>query len=336
MAEAASARTRFERLAHIIAAASREGGAEVASLARNLGTCEAGVLDDLRELTTRGDYRPGGWPGDILVFLDNDRVRVEHTSFLDRPLRLSGHEHLCLALALRGEPAQGSRAPDAEDLLRLGPSLVAGGRDPGEALGSAPGLTLSDRRMGRTEVHRTVVAAAYARRPCVMGYLKLAAGEESRRVVHPYLVVFSDETWYVVGHCVVSQGMRIFRMDRILHASLDEGTFDIPSDFDPGPYLDGGLDELLFASVSRRAYVRYSPRVGRWIRERASYRSISMEDNGDGSVTVCHSVADPDWLARHVLRYGGEAVVEGPEDLRRRVRDIARRLAGLATGNPEQ
>lgn len=332
MAENASARTRLERLGHVVAAASRKGGAKIACLARDLGVSEADVLDDLRELTARGDYRPGGWPGDILVFLENDRVKVEHTAFMDRPLGLTVQEHLCLALALRGEPARDCAARDVAGLLRARPSKPAGPGIRTDASGALPAVTLSDRRADPTDVHRTMVAAAYARRPCHLRYLKPAADGESLRVVHPYLAVFSDESWYVVGHCAKSESVRIFRMDRILSASLGEGTFDVPGDFDAAPYLDGGLDELLFASVSRKAQVRYSPRVARWVRERASYRSLSMEENDDGGVTVCHSVADPQWLARHVLRYGGEAVVESPEELRRLVRDIARRLAGPEAG----
>lgn len=332
MADAvASARTRFERLAYVIAAASREGGAEIRSVARELGVSEADVLQDIQELTTRDDYRSCGWPADILLFLSNDRVTVEHASFGERPLRLSPREHLCLALALRGESSSEGSAGDAADLLRLGETLVARGRVRArDAPGALPGVTLSERREGQSEVRRTVVAAAYARRPCVLRYLKLAADGESRRVVHPYLVVFSDETWYVVGHCVQSEEVRIFRMDRILSASLADGTFDVPGDFDPGDYVDAGMDELLFSSTSRKAYVRYSPQVAPEIRERASHRSLSMEDNGDGSVTVCHAVADPHWLLSHVLRHGGDAVVEAPDDLRRLVRDATRRLAGLA------
>ena len=330
---AASARTRFERLAYVIAAASREDGAEIRAVARQLGVSEEGVLQDIQELTTRDCYRSSGWPGDILLFLSDGRVKVEHASFGERPLRLSPREHLCLALALRGEPASEGSAGDAGDLLRLGETLVADDRArTGDAPGAPPCVTLSERREGQSAVRRTVVAAAYARRPCVLRYLKLVGGGESRRVVHPYLVVFSDEAWYVVGHCAESDGVRIFRMDRILSASLAEGTFDIPSGFEPGDYVDAGLDELLFSSTSRKAYVRYSPRVARRVRERASHRSVSMEDNADGSVTVCHAVADPHWLLSHVLRHGGEAVVERPDDLRRLVRDAAARLARSGRG----
>ena len=69
--------------------------------------------------------------------------------------------------------------------------------------------------------------------------------------------------------------------------------------------------------------VRYSPRIARWIVERtATYQPVS-----DGSVVVRHRVADPRWIVRHVLQYGGEAVVEEPEQARRWVREAARALS---------
>lgn len=337
MASPEGSQARFERLAHVIAAASQEGGAEIEALARDFNVPATTILDDVRELTTRGDYRAGGWPGDILVFVEGSRIRVEHTCFMNRPLRLTFQERLCLALALRGESPAGPSSSDAPSLQDRGALLGAseaptgtGAAQPGARRGVLPGIAVSDRFPDHAGVHRTVAASTYSRRPCEIRYLKATANDESRRVVHPYLVVFSDETWYVVARCVASDAVKIFRMDRILSADVVEGAFDVPSDFDPKTYLDGGADEFCFVSVSRKAYVRYSPSVVKWIRERASYRSLSMEDNDDGSVTVCHSVADPQWLVSHVLRYAGDAVVEAPSEFRRMVAGAARRIAERA------
>src|SRR5690606_40411144 len=55
--------------------------------------------------------------------------------------------------------------------------------------------------------------------------------------------------------------------------------------------------------------VRYSPRIARWVEERAP-----CERREDGSVVVRHRVADPRWVVRHVLQYGAEAEVLEPVD----------------------
>jgi predicted DNA-binding transcriptional regulator YafY len=56
------------------------------------------------------------------------------------------------------------------------------------------------------------------------------------------------------------------------------------------------------------------------------------EPEPDGSVTVCHAVADPHWFIRHVLRYGADAVVLRPPELRERVARAAERIASESGG----
>jgi predicted DNA-binding transcriptional regulator YafY len=79
----------------------------------------------------------------------------------------------------------------------------------------------------------------------------------------------------------------------------------VPTDFSPSAFVTetGGL---FAAPEASRARVRYSPRVARWVAERVACERLS-----DGSVVVEHRVADPQWLWRHVLMYGGEARVVG-------------------------
>ncbi len=340
---ASTARSRFERLAYVVAVASRPGGTDVAALARDLDTTEEQILEDLRELTTRDEYRPGGWPGDIRIFMESGRVEVEHTSFMERPFRLTGREMFCLALALRGVMT------DADD---EGPSTAAAGNHSGPPAGdhtawdaflrraerclsqsadsdsdATPNLALPSRTPDLWGIRETLATAVYERRPCAIRYLKPGAEAPSRRVVHPYLVVNSETTWYVVAKCTTVRAERVFRLDRILSLDHCDGTFAVPEEFDADAYLTRTPEGWILDPGSREAVVRYSPAVVRWIEERAAYRSVSLESHDDGSVTVRHSVADPWWLAAHVLRFGADAEVLEPQDLRDMVADVARKMA---------
>lgn len=341
-----TARSRFERLAYVVAVASRPGGTEVAALARDLDTTEERVLEDLRELTTRDEYRPGGWPGDIRIFMESGRVEVEHTSFMERPFRLTGREMFCLALALRGVMTEA----DDESL-----PTVAGDNEPGAAGGcgrpmgadtawdaflrraerclsqnvdsdATPNLAVPNRTPDPQGIREALTTAVYERRPCAIRYLKPGAETPSRRVVHPYLVLHSEATWYVVAKCTKVRAERVFRLDRMLSLDHCDGTFAVPTEFDAEAYLKRTPEGWILGPGSRDAFVRYSSNVARWIEERASYRTVSMEAHGDGSVTVRHSVADPHWLAAHVLRFGLEAEVLEPHDLRDMVADLARKM----------
>lgn len=328
MGEGTSARDRFERLAYVVSRSNRPEGAELAVLARDLGATEAQILQDLRELTTRDEYRPGGWPGDVRLFVEAGRVQVEHTSFMDRPFRLTDRETICLALALRGTATAAADSRDGDSVwdafLRRAERQLGQDSDPG----AASNLAVPNRTPEEQSIRATLKSAVYERRPCAILYLKPGAEEPSRRVIHPYVVLYSEETWYAVAYCTAAEEQRVFRLDRVLSAEHRDGVFDVPPDFDAQACAAASPEGWMLASAGQEALVRYSPRLARWVKERASYRSLSMEEHDDGSVTVRHSVADPLWLAAHVLRHGVDAEVLEPPNLR----DL---VAGLARGMVE-
>jgi proteasome accessory factor C len=71
-------------------------------------------------------------------------------------------------------------------------------------------------------------------------------------------------------------------------------------------FLEGG--RVYHADQETEVVVRYSPRVARWVEEWAP----DAEPSGSGGALVRHRVADPGWVVRHVLGYGGEAEVVEP------------------------
>ena len=74
-----------------------------------------------------------------------------------------------------------------------------------------------------------------------------------------------------------------------------------------------------------------TPRIARWIRERAEWASDVLEDAEGGSLVVRHRVADPQWAVSNVLQYGADAEVLEPEDVRGLVLEVAQGL--LSSGS---
>ncbi len=326
MPDGIRAEDRLERLLHVLPAAAREGGAPLKDLAGALETTEKRILEDLELVTARAYYHPGGWPDDVSILLEGGRVRVYHASGLERPMRLSPKETLCLALALRGTGAA-SHVADAErrsSLLRraeqhLGCSPVdetgAPLRDP---------VLAEDQVPDPAGIRETVFAAARDRRACAIVYAKASATDMDARLIHPYAILHAEGAWYVVGWCAVKEGMRVFRMDRILEAADSDATFEVPADFDPSDWLDA--HRVYRAACDMEVKVRYSPRIARWVRERADGWPGGWEEERDGSVVVCHHVADPHWVVTHALTYGPEAEILEPEEVRSLLLEVVERL----------
>ncbi len=320
-----TAEARLQRLLYVLPAAMREGGAGLKDLADALGTSTQRIVEDLEELTSRVYYRPGGWPDDVQILLDTDRVRVVRAAGFERPVRLNHEETLCLALALRGATAA-AHVTDADArsaLLRRAETHL--GRTVGAA---ADRMATPDRDPDLEGIRETLIVAARERRACAIWYVKAGASDGSVRVVHPYAIAYAEGSWYAVAHCTSEKEIRVFRLDRVLAADFADETFDVPYDFDVEDFVQGG--RVFHAGPNqevREVRVRYSPRIARWVRERSRWEPERLEEAADGSVFVRHDVADPHWAVGHTLLHGAEAEVVGPAEIRALVRDVARELA---------
>lgn len=320
-----TADARLGRLLHILPTASRPEGESLTELAAALDTTREQILEDLEAVTARAYYHPGGWPDDVSIFVESDRVRVYHASGLERPARLSRRETLCLALALRGTTAASYVGDDdrRRALLRRAETYLAAPladeRDPLPV--EAP-----DQAPDPAGVRETLLAAARDRHPCAILYAKAGADDLDARVIHPYALVYADGGWYVVGYCAVKKGTRVFRVDRVLEAAETDGTFDVPAEFDPADWISEG--HVYRGKRDVDVLVRYSPRIARWVRERAALGMTGWEEEEDGSLIIHHHVADPHWVVGHALQYGAEAEILGPENVRALMRDVVERMAG--------
>lgn len=330
--ELATAQARLERLLYVLpAAASAADGVPITELAEALAVPPALLLDDLQEATARAYYQPAGANEDFSILVEGDRVTVFAAHEFQRPVRLSPRESVALELGLRALAAEttGAHRQRLRELAeRLGHSLTApaattvqdqraGGSGAEPELEAADALELAFGDDG----FRSVVAEALERgRLCTLIYLKPGAAAPSERRVAPHRLVCADGRWYLVAHDLERAECRIFRLDRTLDVRLEaDAPTGVPA-VDVAALLRHGVPYQ--AHEDTEVIVRYSPRVARWVAEQ-----VEAECLPDGSARVRHHVADPRWIVRHVLQYGGEAVIEGPAEARAWVRQAARRQA---------
>lgn len=328
MAERTTAEDRLHRLLHVLPAAAREGGAPLAALARDLGVDERTVMRDLQEAGDAAFHRPAGSvdPFTITVEAEPDAgatVHVHTSGDFHRPARLTPRESLALVLGLRAMAAD--VVPEQRDaVLGLADRMDA-------ALGST--IVQADAAAhGAAHVHSTdavvsidtdaILADAAARRRAVaLRYVKSGDAPDDR-TVEPWQLVHAEGRWYVLGRDIEAGELRLFRIDRVLHATvLEDRAFEVPADFDPAAHLPDGI--AFRADTPERAKVRYEDPAARWIAE-----AHGLAREADGCVIIDVEVADRTWLVRRVLAFGGAAVVLEPEDLRAEVRERAARILG--------
>ncbi len=224
-------------------------------------------------------------------------------------------------------PVRLSRVQGRAVLLAL--DLVAGAVDPG-ILGSlrnkvrgAVGGDVPEVEVGRRLEGVSVVAAIErSRKEKRVLEIRYPSGKQIRtRAVEPLTMSSIEGTWYLNAYCRYAEAARLFRLERVLSARVLEehfvereglGVKSTFEDIDPRSY------------AARRAVVRFSSAVARWMEERPELDLI--EEHEDGSADYALYYTDPGWAARRVMQYLGEAVVIGPQELRQ---EVCRRATSL-------
>ncbi len=277
-----SARDRLERLLYVLPRAAHPEGARIDELARALEVESAEILADIEEATERVFYHPAGMVDTLNLSVEGDVVRLYGREF-NRPVRLNAREAMALGLGLRvlAAEAEPMRRDEINALARVL-----------EAAEYAPGVELE---LGEDDYRGALAEAIDNRAYCNILYLKADGSEPNERRVAPVRLMYARGHWYVRAY--EQESLRNYRLDRILElqASLEQHS-----------YTDAPADTQAFSTDgAQRVTVRYSREVARWVAER---EEAQCEE--DGTLVLTHDVADMNWLVRHVLQYGGEAIVE--------------------------
>ena len=292
---------------------------DIDEIAERAGVPRSALMSDLRSVAERY-AAPGGFVEGMQIYIGPDKVEVLSDHFL-RPMGLTFQELCALELGLAVLRAE--RPPDETGAInrtrdRLRKVIAKMPIDPDESpthhaeFAPTEGLPYLDELRKSLRDHRKARIA----------YRRSGSDDVTTRVVRLYAIVPASGMWYAVAYCESSEGLRVFRMDRVENAEALADHYEIPADFSVSETLQAGKGlkaELPPTGIK----VRYSARIARWIAEREG-----VSPDSDGSLTIEHPLADTDWGVRHVLQYGPDAEVLEPPALRD---EIVRRLSVMST-----
>lgn len=297
--------TRARRLVALLPHLHRGDRIPLADLASAVGCSQEEVAADLTTLTMCGI--PPFTPFDMVdLDIDEDTVTVYmDPPGLDQPLRLTMAEARALAAAL--ELAGYSKDSALRAKLQAVSSETVSTEEMERTVrtGTAPG--------GAADVYATLAAAAEAHEKVEITYYTGSTGRISQRVVHPWTIVQRLGTWYLVALCETAGQERVFRMDRIRAIRRTAEYFAWPSEVSGSVTPDPAqlqIAEIRFAADSR-------------LPDERAWPGLQYEPQADGSTIARVPYQTASWMARRVVSYLGSAVVTGPEEVRRAVRELA-------------
>jgi proteasome accessory factor C len=304
-----SAAYRLTRLLNMVPYFQANPSVSYDKAATDLGVTRKQLEADIDQLWICG--MPGYTPGDLIDFeLSDDTIKVTFSAGIDRPLRLTSTEATGLLLALRA--------------LAEIPGVV----DPAAALSAsakieaAAGSAWSGDGAGAAEDPESPAAAAVRRalgeqRALRIDYFSASRDTRSTRVVDPIRVVLVGDSSYLEAWCREAEGVRLFRLDRVLDATV-LGEPAAP----PRPALDAPTNTALFDAdpALPTATLRIAPGAA-WMLEYFPMRVTA--ELPDGSREVAMTYAAEEWMGRLLLGLGADVEVLAPDSLRDRVRRAA-------------
>lgn len=306
-----TAAAQLRRILHLIPRLADGEAHSLEEIAEATGADVETVRDDLVSLVTRFQ-EPGGFVEGVQLFLEPEHVALVSNHFR-RPMRLTMSELCALELGLamlRAErpPHEHPVIERARERLRDTIARLPADTLPGETHLAAIGADIDPEHLAAART------ALRSRRRLRLAYARANHETPGDRVICPYALVAASGMFYIVAFCTRSDGLRIFRLDRVADAEVLEEGFEIPDSFSLDQVLREG--RAFHREDAEPLRVRYSPRIARWIAER---EGAPLDE--DGSLTLTHPLADESWAIRHVLQYGPEAEVLHPPRLRSAVRE---------------
>jgi len=149
--------------------------------------------------------------------------------------------------------------------------------------------------------------------------------EITERTVDLYGLVYRSGYWYAVGYCHLRQGVRVFRLDRLLSAGICTGSYTRPTDFDCLAYVTRSLATMpstWLAEVLLKTTLEEAQQM-------IPAGLATLEQSPDGVILRCY-VQHLDWLAHFLAGLHCPLIVRQPPELREALKRLAEKIHAIA------
>jgi proteasome accessory factor C len=305
--------TSAERLRRLLAlvpyvAARRVVG--LAETAATFGMTERELIDDLNlawcvELRAPEPYCP------IDLSYEDGEISISQAESIARPLRLAADEASALLVALRMLAEAGG---DGDAVARLIAKIEGAA---GAAGAASSQVTIKIDHPDARGISATLTTALSAGKRVHLRHYRPSRDEATERDVDPMRLLVVEGRTYLEGWCRRAEGVRLFRLDRVLSVDVLDVPAEVPDTAEPRD-VDAGLFRASPSDVV--VELELGP-AARWVAE--DYPCESMTELGDGRLRIALRTPDTTWIRRLALRLGEDARVVSPAGLADEVRSAA-------------
>ena len=219
--------------------------------------------------------------------------------------------------------------PARSAALKLESSLPARLRDllPSTAEAVQIQLPPANPLAGQKPIYEQLLEAIGGRSAVRISYNSLAEDQRIRTRVHPYRLLFSRRSWYLIGRSSLHRGTRTFNVGRILDLEVLEDHYQVPRGFSTERYLRNAWHLIPEPGPDHDVVVRFDKTVAHNVAEVTWHKTQRLEFRPDGTLDFHLAVSGVGEISWWILGYGDRAEVLRPPALRRIVARHAARMA---------
>ncbi len=250
-----------------------------------------------------------------------------------RRLELSGNELFGL-LALKGiANSLGGNIGASMDEVAEKLTAVAGAGANRATAKSAVRVHLADPHLdGERSANFDVLQRAQRDRQSVRFSYIDKAGKRSLRHVEVYGFVVSGGRVYAVAHDRGRGAKRVFALDNVSEVRIAPQRYSIPDDFDIEGFAARSVSGIMDSGEVTRVTMRYSAVVAGAARADRVVRERTLTERSDGGIEIAYVVSDPGEFVRWALKWGAEAEILEPPEVRLAALSLAREIVARYEG----
>jgi proteasome accessory factor C len=301
---------RLRRLLALVPYVVARRAVGLAETAATFGMTERELIDDLNllwcvELKAPEPYCP------IDLSYEDGEITISQAESIARPLRLGADEASALLVALRMLAEAGGGGSAVPRLI----AKIEGAA--GASAAASSQVTIQIDRPNERGVTAAITTALTEGKRVHLRYYVPGRDEATERDVDPMRLLVVEGRTYLEGWCRRAEGVRLFRLDRVLDVAVLDVTALVPETAEPLD-VDAGLFRPSDSDV--RAELELAPGA-RWVAE--YYPCESVTELPEGRLRVALRTPDTSWVRRLALRLGEDARVVVPAALADEVRGAA-------------
>lgn len=166
----------------------------------------------------------------------------------------------------------------------------------------------------------TIMEAMTENREVVIEYQKYTSSDSSVYTLRPYAVKEFAKRWYIIGHCIERDALRVYGLDRVMKLDATERRFKMPKGFDVDELFSTSFGIYLPEGKGTTIRFRTPETEARYLRDlpiHASQKEIATQDRDHVTfeIFVCPNKA----LIMEFCKHGSRIEILSPAHVRESV-----------------